>query len=434
MARVGVQAGILTFPRPQATSLARAGLRVALLGTLLGLGWLMAPALSAEPYVPEPRDFEQTLAPLERVAAPGAAREAAGAAGDGSETRAAGAEHADHPGEGPVTHRSAVIDAPARFDLAGLAGEMRPFELRGRTDGGEWTDWVETANGDPVWFGGMDELQVRARGWRPAGSLHYVNVSGDATAGEGALTSAREAVDGALSATVSIFGADEATAGSTMPDVVTRKQWGAEGGGCEPRRTPAYGKVKAAAVHHTVNAVDYSEAEAPGIVLGICRFHRNGNGWDDIGYNALVDRFGNIYAGRDGGLGRAVVGAQMQGFNAQTTGVAVIGTHTTQPISKQAMRGVSRWLAWKLPQHGLSTEGTARMVSAGGSATKYPAGTKVRTKRIIGHRRTGLTACPGDALDRQLKQLTKKVQRRIGGGGGGSGGSGGGSGGGGVGG
>jgi len=285
------------------------------------------------------------------------------------------------------------------FDLAGLNKEMRAYELRGRLAGGQWTHWAETTNGDPVWFGGMDQLQVRTRGFRPSGTIHYVNVSGSASS-------------------------DSASrAGGAIPDIVTRRQWGAnqKEGGCLPRKDASYGKVKAASVHHTVSAVDYSESQAPGMVLAICRFHRNSNGWNDIGYNALVDRFGNIYAGRDGGLGRAVVGAHAQGFNAQTSGVAVIGTHTTQGITRAAMGGLARWLAWKLPAHGHDTTGEAKMTSAGGSASRYPAGDRISTARIIGHRRTGLTECPGDALVGQLGNLRAKVQRRIDGGGGGGG-------------
>ena len=149
------------------------------------------------------------------------------------------------------------------------------------------------------------------------------------------------------------------------------------------------------------------------MVLAICRFHRNSNGWNDIGYNALVDRFGNIYAGRDGGLGRAVIGAHAQGFNAQTTGVAVIGTHTRRKISKPAMRGVARWLAWKLPEHGHDTTGKARMISAGGDASRYPAGET--DQNPADHRPPAgrLDGCPGDALYRQLGNLRNKVQRRI---------------------
>jgi len=263
-----------------------------------------------------------------------------------------------HVGEGPVTHRTSVIDAPRTFDLAGLAGEMRAYELRGRIAGDAWTDWTETGNGDPVWFGGMDQLQVRTRGYRPSGSIHYVDVSGSAPVGAAARGS-----DG------------------NIPELITRRQWGANGdGGCKPRQRASYGKVKAASVHHTVSAVDYPESAGPGMVLSICRFHRNSNGWDDIGYNALVDRFGNIYAGRDGGLGRAVIGAHAQGFNAQTSGVAVLGTHTSQRISKAAMSGLARWLAWKLPEHGLDTTGKARMTSAGGASSRYPAGTRIGAK------------------------------------------------------
>jgi hypothetical protein len=287
--------------------------------------------------------------------------------------------------------RTRVLRAPDRFDLAGLQGEMREAELRGRVDGGAWTAWTETANGDPVWFGGMDELQIRTDGWRPSGRVHYVSVT------EGSVPAAARG------------------AGADMPRIISRRQWGANQnhGGCPPRQAADYGKVKAAVVHHTVSAVDYSESEAPGLVLGICRFHRNSNGWNDIGYNALVDRFGNIYAGRDGGLSRAVIGAQAQGVNAQTTGVAVLGTHTSLPISKSAMGGLTRWLAWKLPQHGSDATGKVRMTSAGGETARYPAGTKFRTLRIIGHRVTNFTSCPGNALADQLPKLRKKVIRRI---------------------
>ena len=65
---------------------------------------------------------------------------------------------------------------------------MRPLEIRARDEGGEWSDWIETEDGNPVYFGGADELQLRARGWRPRGRLHYVNVSGTTSEVGGLLT------------------------------------------------------------------------------------------------------------------------------------------------------------------------------------------------------------------------------------------------------
>jgi hypothetical protein len=367
-----------------------------------GLAWALAPALSTTPYAPEIEEFRQALPALERVPAPAARA-----------LRSHG--HREEGGRAEAVYRSPVIEAPARFDLAGIAGEMRPYELRGRERGGEWTPWTETANGDPVWFGGADELQVRAHGWRPEGRIHYVNVSGDATPVDSLLNRARAAVSSAFISAASLLGTT-AKADPPRPKVISRAGWGAERKGkrgCRPRRKPAIGGVRAAVVHHTVNANTYSEAEAPSMILGICRYHRNGNGWDDIGYNALVDRFGNVYEGRAGGLRKAVVGAHAQGFNSLTTGVAVLGTFNDQGISKKAMRGVVRFLAWKLVRHGRTTKGKAKMKSGGGPASRYPKGRVVRTKRIIGHRRVGLTACPGDALNRQIKKITRKTQRRI---------------------
>ena len=388
------------FRQPK-TPVGRAGAALFALGAVAATAWALAPALSAQPYLPQARDFEQRLPQLERV--------------DSNGLRALAGEseaHDDHPGEGPVTFRSPVIKAPARFDAAGVAGKLRPLELRGRETGGEWGEWLEVANGDPAWFGGADELQLRARGWRPRGWLHYVNVSGDSTPAEGALTKVREAVNGAVVSVASVFASEVAGADVPRPEVVSRAAWGANRnrGGCEPRRKASYGSVRAAAVHHTVSQNKYSRADAPGMVLAICRYHRNGNGWDDIGYQALVDRFGNIYAGRAGGLGRAVIGAHAEGVNAQTTGVAVIGTHTKRDPTKSTIRGVSRWLAWKLERHNRPAEGRAILRSAGGSTARYPKGRRFRVPRIFGHRQTNLTACPGDALFRQTR---RKVRRRV---------------------
>ncbi len=359
--------------------------------------WAVAPALSLTPYVPEAVDFEQRLPGVERVAQ--------------SAVRAAG-EHAD---DGPVRFVSPVIEAPARFDLVGVAGELRPLEYRARPEGGEWTDWIETANGDPVYFGGADDVQVRSRDARPSGRLHYVNVSGTQTFADRLLNGARGAVNSALISLASV--ASTATAGAIppQPDMVGRAEWGARRreGGCRPRTDPAYGEVRAATVHHTVSANGYSRDEAPGIVLGICRFHRNGNGWNDIGYNFLVDRFGTIYVGRSGGVKKAVVGAHAQGYNSQTTGIASIGTHSSSPISDAAEDAFVSVIAWKLALHGAKAAGRTRLTSGGGDVNRFPSGKRVRVKRVFGHRRVNETECPGDKLNGILKRIRARAQDRI---------------------
>jgi hypothetical protein len=371
-------------------------LPAALVGALV---WIAAPALSAQRYMPEAVDFEQRL-PVVHASA------------KAPEARLVRAPK--HAGAGPVTFRSPVVAAPKRFDLVGLARELRPLEIRARPEGGEWTDWIEAEDGSPVYFGGADELQLRARGWRPKGVLHYVNVSGTTSLAGGLLTEAREAINSAFISASAVLD-PSAEALPARPQVIGRGAWGAkrDTGGCRPRERPERGTVKAAVVHHTVTANDYSEAEAPRIVLGICRYHRNGNGWNDIGYNALVDRFGNIYAGRAGGLAKPIVGAQAQGFNAQTSGVATIGTHTTTPITPATEQGLVNFIAWKLAINGLQARGKTTLTSAGGDLSRYPSGRRVRLNRVFGHGTVGLTACPGDALEADMIRLRRLIQARI---------------------
>ncbi|MEO8091845.1 MAG: N-acetylmuramoyl-L-alanine amidase [bacterium] len=368
--------------------------QLSLLAVAAGLLWVAAPALSTTPYMPAAVDFSQPLQGAEAV---------------GPEGKVDG-----RAGEGPVTQRSAVVEAPMRFDLVGLAGERRPLEIRARSVDGAWSEWAEIANGDPLYVGGASFAQVRARGWRPEGRLHYVNVSGTTGAADSALTGVRRALSSAF-VSASALVSPQAEAAVGKPNFVTRKDWGADRdqGGCHPRTSPSYGKVKAVAVHHTVSVNDYSVAEAPGIVLGICRYHRNGNGWNDIGYNALVDRFGTLYAGRQGGLDRAVVGAHAQGYNATTAGIASIANHTSTPPSGATLRGLSRYLAWKLSLHGRRAKGKTTVISAGGAQNRHPQGKRVTIHHIYGHGKVDYTACPGDRLRGRLRQIRSKTARRM---------------------
>jgi hypothetical protein len=370
------------------------------LATLALLAWVAAPALSLRPYMPGAVDFERSLPEPKRLAKT-------------PEPRAADGEE----GEPAPRWISPPVAAPHRFDLVGVAGELRELEIRVRDEGGEWSDWVPQEDATPIYVDGADQAQVRAP-FRPAGELHFVNVSGTSGGvGDRLLNSAREAINSAF---IAVASTPVAEAIAPKPPITPRALWGADNpaGGCPPRGAPERGGAAAAVIHHTVNANDYTPEEAPGIVLGICRFHVYGNGWNDIGYNALVDRYGTVYEGRAGGLKKPIVGAQAQGFNAQTTSIASIGDHTAEPITPEATRSIIRYLAWRMasirafPPKAYPVTGTVQLTSAGGSQSRYRAGTVIAVPRIVGHLTLGLTSCPG-TIDPQIPAIRNAVQKRI---------------------
>jgi hypothetical protein len=147
------------------------------------------------------------------------------------------------------------------------------------------------------------------------------------------------------------------------------------------------------------------------VVLGVCLFHRNARGWNDIGYDFLVDRYGQVFEGRAGGIDAPVVGAQAGGFNSESTGVSVIGNFSASPPPRAAMDSLAQLLAWKLGLHGVPATGKTEVTSSGGPSTGYRPGTRVTVNRISGHRDVDLTACPGAALYRRLPALRRTVAR-----------------------
>jgi hypothetical protein len=196
-------------------------------------------------------------------------------------------------------------------------------------------------------------------------------------------------------------------AAAGAPPIVTRAAWHADES--IRRGKPSYASsVRFAVVHHTAGRSDYTRAEAAAIVRGIQLFHVQGNGWNDIGYNFLVDRFGTVYEGRYGGIERNVVGAHAQGFNTGSVGVAVIGTFEQGAPPAAAEDALERLLAWRLDLAHAEPLTTLNVLS--GANPRFPPGIPVFLRGISGHRDTGFTACPGDALYARLNAIAAAAE------------------------
>ncbi len=293
----------------------------------------------------------------------------------------------------------ASTGAHERFTLVGIHWRgPGKVSFRTRSTRGRWSRWrpvapededrpdagsLETFRrsgwlaGNPWWVGPSDRVQTRTSGqvsrvrvylvWSPAAAIPY--------------------------RTLSVAG---------RPPIVPRLSWGADES--IRRGPPTYApSLRFAIVHHTAGRTSYTRAEAAAIVKGIQLYHVQGNGWNDIGYNFLVDRFGTVYEGRHGGIDRNVVGAHALGFNTGSVGVAVLGTFGGAAPPKAAQDALASLLAWRLDL--AHVDPLSKLTVISGGSEKFAPGAPVLLRAVAGHRDTGSTACPGDAFYERLAAL-----------------------------
>ena len=297
------------------------------------------------------------------------------------------------------------VNRPAhRFDLVGLHWKgSGVVSFRTRTVAGRWSSWRDAAPeddgpdartaerrahgwqlGSPYWTGPSNRIQVRISGRISRVRAYYV----------------WSPVRRARLRTVSKVGS---------PLIITRAGWRADEK-IRRRKKPAYADtVRFAVVHHTVGSNSYSRAQSASIVRGIERYHVLANGWDDIGYNFLVDKYGQVFEGRWGGVDRNVVGAHAQGFNQGSVGVALMGTYDSASITPAARAALIRLLAWRLDVAHVDPLSTFSWRSTGNP--KYPAGRLITLRTISGHRDTGYTSCPGSQLYGELSSIARAVSQ-----------------------
>ena len=171
------------------------------------------------------------------------------------------------------------------LDLSDVAPDPGTADARGAS-----ADGARDVS-EPLWAGSGDGVDVRVAGSGarlPAGlELSLIDPG----------TSAADADPTHVAGHGAIAHADTLT-----PQILTRADWGADESlrshnpGCS---TPAYSStIKVAFVHHTATSNDYTPDQVPAILRSIYAYHVLSNGWCDIGYNFVIDKFGRIWEGR----------------------------------------------------------------------------------------------------------------------------------------
>lgn len=176
-----------------------------------------------------------------------------------------------------------------------------------------------------------------------------------------------------------------------LPDYQNRADWCPDGD-CQPVSTPSPTTVTHLIVHHAAGTNVATDWAA--VVRSYWDFHVHVNGWNDIGYNWLIDPNGVLYEGR----GNDILGAHFCGKNGGTMGVCMLGDYTAIQPTNLALKALSKLLAWKCCDRDLEPLDSAYHSSSG-----------LVLPRISGHRDGCSTSCPGDAFYPTLPVLRTSV-------------------------
>ncbi|MFY0675117.1 MAG: N-acetylmuramoyl-L-alanine amidase [Bacteroidia bacterium] len=196
-----------------------------------------------------------------------------------------------------------------------------------------------------------------------------------------------------------------------LPPLIDQDVW--RDGLPEPKPNPSTTQVSHLVVHHSAtsnNVTDYTLA-----VRNIYLYHKNNNGWDDVGYNYLIAPDGTLYAGRDG-QGKEddnIRGAHFCAKNSYTMGVCLIGNYSETEPSDSMLKTLEELLAWKAKKEEIQP--LEQDFHPKGSSSGFELAT------ICGHRdgyKAGVfdgcqTECPGSLFYKKLDTVRIKVAKRL---------------------
>ncbi len=317
----------------------------------------------------------------------------------------------------PIDHVGVVFELPEGADAhhdhdgdahAGAEG----LAVRFRTDGvwGPWQEMIEDgAQAVGQWTGSLV----------PGGDAEAYQVRGVPSFAQDVRAAALNTTDGPEV----VVGFRPVGSADAVTTCKSRADWRAD----ESLRTSdrSYASPQIMTVHHTATQNDDPDPDAR--VRAIYEYHVLTNGWDDIGYQALISEDGTVYEGRWSGgdspscteadgtgwefghYGTAadaqmVTGAHTGGYNTGNFGIALLGTLSDDGAKSGARGALVEYLAEFAERHGIDPE----------SQIDYDNGVNAKTvDAVSGHRDFTATECPGAGLYDDLPTIRTDVATAI---------------------
>ena len=188
----------------------------------------------------------------------------------------------------------------------------------------------------------------------------------------------------------------------SQPDYCDRSCW-CPNGDCPTDLTPVATAPTHIIVHHS--ATPSTSNDFPAVIRAIWDFHVAINGWDDIGYNWLIDGNGIIYEGR----GSGTQGAHFSCMNSETTGLCMIGNFENSTPTTTAITSLENLVAWEACDKNIIPLNSSNHINSGELLAN-----------ISGHRDGNNltnsctnTVCPGENLYPLLPEIRARVSEYL---------------------
>src|SRR2546430_13361956 len=338
---------------------------------------------------------------------------------------------------------SPTVAAGQLFDRVGVhwvaaRGTENSFyvELRTSADGANWNDWdllsadEDMANTDTNEWYASPQLAVdnaryaQYRVWLTDGNpsdLQRVGITfmdvNDLNAGPVARL-VGDIVGAAKDVARSFTEPGAASATSVNPTrILARSDWAADEKLMQ--WIPRYPKkVTKAVIHHTVTG-DGGDGQVAAAIRAIYYYHAVTRGWGDIGYSYIVDKYGNVWTGRQGGDNTE--GGHAYGWNQGSIGIAALGTYSVTPPTPAMVASIANIIAEKFSQFGIQPYGADPFVHQEQAKDGTWVNVTSSPPNVQGHRDCnyiqsqygGQTACPGNALYAQLTNIRQMAQNAV---------------------